>query len=354
MALSRPQTLKQLIRGLARPVTSPIDGRVADINSRVENTAHGVGQLNASVARLDEAVSVFSEAATESTSYVGIELGRMAGAIDALEKQVGSMSAAGRQDDYRRRLAAAVQQPLSALDGDLAALINHAAGHRGYAAQAELWFNSPVTIELSEGAARLAAVNERIVEVPFALMALSRLAAGARLLDVGSAESTFPLSAASLGYEVTAVDPRGLPYAHPRLHTLAGRFEDLPTPEARFDAVFLISTIEHVGLPAYGVTPRGPVEPGAGADRELLARVRGELLADDGIVVLTTPYGARAVDDFERTYDDPALTALLDGWTVLERRAASLRDGVVWEPVQTADEVGEDGVVMVVAAPAPS
>lgn len=329
---------------MAAPILSPIDGRVADINSRVDLTAQRVD-------RLEMAVSTFAEAATEATSYVGVELSRIAGALDGLESATHRLSEAGVADYHQRWLAEAIQQPLERLDADLAGVLNFAAGHRGPAAQANLWFNAPVTVELAEGEARLTHVNERIVEVPFAMMALGRLRLGSSILDVGSAESTFPLSAASLGYRVTAVEPRGLPYSHPLLETVAARFEDLPAPERPFDAVFLISTIEHVGLPAYGVTPHGEVTPGLGADRELLQRVRTKLLAPDGFVVVTTPYGERAVDDFERTYDDDALQALFDGWKVTERRTAGARDAVTWEPREPGVPVGDDGVVMIVATP---
>jgi 2-polyprenyl-3-methyl-5-hydroxy-6-metoxy-1,4-benzoquinol methylase len=339
--------LKELARRLARPVTSPIDGRVADINSRVDNTTRRVD-------RLETAVSTFAEAATESTSYVGVELSRIGGLLESLDRTTHDFRQPNLDWYHRRRLAEALDQPLEQLDADLANVLNHAAGHRGPAARANLWFNAPVTVELGEGQARLAAVNERIVEVPFAMMALARLASGASILDVGSAESTFPLSAASLGYRVTAVDPRGLPYGHPNLEVVAGRFEDLSTPEQRFDAVFLISTIEHVGLPAYGITPRGEVDPGRGADRELLARIRSQLLIDDGLLVITTPYGERSVDDFERTYDDEALERLLAGWTIVERRAAARHGDLIWEELGERGTVEEDGVVMIVATPAPS
>jgi hypothetical protein len=341
---ARSRSLKQVARRLAAPILAPIDGRVADINSRVDRTAQRVD-------RLETAVSTFAEAATESTSYVGVELSRIGGQLDSLESATQRLSEAGLIDYHRRWLAEAIRQPVEQLDGDLATVLNYAVGHRGPAAQANLWFNAPVTVELREGEARLTRVNERIVEVPFAMMALSRLPAGSSILDVGSAESTFPLSAASLGYRVTAVDPRGLPYSHPQLETIAARFEDLQPPGRPFDAVFLISTIEHVGLPAYGVTPRGDVTPGRGADRELLQRVRSELLAPDGFVVVTTPYGERAVDDFERTYDDDALASLFDGWRITERRAASARDAVTWEPLDPGAAVGDDGVVMIVATP---
>jgi hypothetical protein len=340
-------TLKQLARRFARPLTSPIDGRVADINSRVDNTARRLD-------RVEEAVGAFADSASEASTFVGVELARLVTLYSSLAESTRDLSQSEHQNYYLRRLEDALDLPLKRLDGPLAALLNHASGHRGPAAQADLWFNSPVNVELSEGAARLALVNERIVEVPFATMALGRLPHGASILDVGSAESTFPLSAASLGYRVTAVDPRGLPYSHPNLDVLAGRFEDLPTPEQRFDAVFLISTIEHVGLPAYGVVPRGVVLPGSGADRELLERVSSELLSEDGLLVVTMPYGPEAVDDFERTYGDDALDRLLDGWTVVERRAASRRDGVTWEIQGESATVDEDGVMMILASPARS
>jgi hypothetical protein len=347
--------IKQVARRLARPITSPIDGRVADINRRVADARQHVdaegARLEKRVAKLEGAVSSFAEASTEATSYVGIELGRMTGAIDGLESGLRELGAAAQEEYHGRRLAEALELPLGQLDGRLAGVLNHAAGHRGFAAQADLWFNPPLTVELSEGQARLTTANERIVEVPFAMMALGRLEPGSSILDIGSAESTFPLSAASLGYRVTAIDPRGLPYTHPNLKTAATRFEDLETTDERFAAVFLISTIEHVGLPAYGIRPRGEAHPGRGADRDLLDHVR-DLLTDDGIVVLTTPYGARRVNDFERTYDDEALGRLLEGWETVERRVTVRHGDLTWEPVSgdvTADDVS---VVMVVARPA--
>ncbi len=347
--------VKQVARRLSRPITSPIDGRVADINRRVADARDHVdvegARLEKRVAKLEGVVSSFAEAATEATSYVGIELGRMGGVIDGLESDLRELGAAAQEEYHRRRLADALELPLEQLDGHLAGLLNHAAGHRGFAAQADLWFNPPLTVELSAGQARLTTANERIVEVPFAMMALGRLEPGSKILDVGSAESTFPLSAASLGYRVTAVDPRGLPYTHPNLETVAGRFEDLETPGERFAAVFLISTIEHVGLPAYGIQPQGDVHPGLGADRDLLDHVR-DLLVEDGIVVLTTPYGASRVNDFERTYDDEALDRLLEGWETVERRVAVRRGDLTWEPVSGDVTAGDVSVVMVVARPA--
>jgi hypothetical protein len=185
-------------------------------------------------------------------------------------------------------------------------------------------------------------------------MALARLQMGARILDVGSAESTFPLSAASLGFKVTAVDPRGLPYEHPNLTTVSARLEDLDVPDERYDAVFLISTIEHVGLPAYGIRPGREMVRDDGADRKLLDRIAAELLAAGGIVVITTPYGGVDETDFERIYDDAALTRLLDGWEVLQRIDMARSGPMQWNALPSGGTVDKDGVAMLVARPAAS
>ena len=181
------------------------------------------------------------------------------------------------------------------------------------------------------------------------MAALSRLEPGVRLLDVGSAESTFPLSAASLGYKVTAIDPRPLAYSHPNLESHATLLEDWDAPSDLFAAAFLISTIEHAGLGAYGERTYGSPEHGAGADVALLECVRG-LLAPEGLMILTTPYGTREVNELERIYDDDSLNKLLAGWDVLERQIAARRDPFVWE---RDDKVvtGARGVAMVIARP---
>jgi hypothetical protein len=344
MPLSR---LKRLARRFAKPVTSPIDGRVDDITRRIETVRMQTDQDVAAVRqRLDQlavAVGDYATATTESQTFVGVELRR-------LEETLRDAQMRLADQHYRARLAAARDLPLSELDSDLAGAINHATGHRGFAAQAELWFNPPVTVELGVGGARLAGVNERIAELPFAMAALGQLTPPARILDIGSAESWFPLSAASLGHEVTAVDLRPLPYAHPNLTSFAGRFEDWEAPPDPFDAVFLISTIEHVGLGAYGDSAYGGAAPGRGADRDMLQRVR-RLLADDGLVALTTPYGPAAVTELERVYDADSIAALLEGWNVVQRHEVFRQDDLTWA-TGAPPSVDARGVVMVLATPA--
>jgi hypothetical protein len=148
---------------------------------------------------------------------------------------------------------------------------------------------------------------------------------------------------------VTAIDLTRLPFSHPNLTSFTGRFEDWEAPDEPFAAVFLISTIEHVGLGAYGEDAYGSPQPGTGADRAMLDRIRG-LLGPDGIVVLTTPFGSSAVSEVQRTYNAEALGLLLDGWEILHQRTIVQRDRLVWLSMNDAGG-DEAGVAMVVATP---
>jgi SAM-dependent methyltransferase len=338
----RKATVKRVAKRVLRPVLRPVDGRVADINRRIES------------------VRVSS---TEASSYIGVELRRLEDQLTELRDQqaavqeqqaavqglVADLGERSLEEYYRMRLAQVGDLPLEKLDASLAGAINDATGHRGFYAQAGLWFNPPVAVALSKGGAAATHVSERIVEVPFAMAALSRLEPGARILDVGSAESTFPLSAAALGYQVIAIDPRPLAYSHPNLESHATLLEEWDMPSEPFAAAFLISTIEHVGLGAYGERAYGNPEHGAGADVALLERVR-ELLAPEGLMILTTPYGAREVTDLERIYDEKSLNKLLTGWDVVERQVVARRDPFIWERDEKVVR-GARGVMMVIARP---
>ena len=149
--------------------------------------------------------------------------------------------------------------------------------------------------------------------------------------------------------QVTAVDPRPLAYSHPNLDSHVALLEQWDAPSEPFAAAFLISTVEHVGLGAYGEGLYGSPEHGEGADVALLDRVR-KLLAPEGLMILTTPYGKRQVTELERIYDEESLGKLLAGWEVLERQMVARRDALTWE----ADDrvvTGARGVVMLIASP---
>jgi hypothetical protein len=239
-----------------------------------------------------------------------------------------------------------VAQPggaLAQLDAARAAYLNWASGPEGYASQAGVWFNPPVPVHHVAGGVEPLLVNERIVEQPFVFRALADLPAGARIVDVGGAESTVGLSLATLGHRVTVVDPRRLALRHPNLAHAACRLDELPVSAARFDAAVALSAVEHFGLEHYG--------PGLVADERLdlaaLARLR-ELVVPGGRLVLTVPFAEQAsVDDFQRVYDEPGLCELLSGWDVRTSLRAGRIDRLTWQMGAASRE--RHGVALVVA-----
>lgn len=216
-----------------------------------------------------------------------------------------------------------IQRGLPSLEPGIADLLNFAESHRGFSAQAGLFFNPPVILEYGEGGVAVSAVNERVVEVPFVMAALSTLPTGSRILDVGAGQSTLPLSLASLGYAVTALDLNGYPLGHPNLTSVAQSLEEFE-PDASFDGVVCLSSIEHFGLGHFGPDPDG-----LGAGVRALGRLR-TMVVPGGLLVLTVPFGSASVSDFQRVYDTEGLTTLLSGWSEVDVRIAFQSSPTTW------------------------
>jgi 2-polyprenyl-3-methyl-5-hydroxy-6-metoxy-1,4-benzoquinol methylase len=197
-----------------------------------------------------------------------------------------------------------------------------------------------------DGHVRPGDVNERIVEIPWCMAVAGALAPGSHVLDFGATESTFSLSLASLGLDVTAADLRPYPLSHPNLKMLVGPIEQWDGPAEPLDAVFCISAIEHVGLGAYDESPTA-----GDLDRQIVERF-GSWLRPGGELVLTAPYGHWSVDELQRVYDAAHLDTLLAGWTIVDRAVCVQTAHDRWErvagepPTSTWDD-GTRGVVLV-------
>ena len=130
--------------------------------------------------------------------------------------------------------------------------------------------------------------NERQVEIPWLAARLAELTPHT-LLDVGHADSFYWPELRATGAHCVLCDVR--PFAPmlarrgdaPEIHVISGA--DLPAAwSGRFDVVVSISTIDHIGLDAYG-------QP---ADDAALPRACAELwrvTAPGGALLLTTPAG---------------------------------------------------------------
>jgi SAM-dependent methyltransferase len=164
------------------------------------------------------------------------------------------------------------------------------------------WFRSEGLV------ARSLRVGERIVEVPFVIRHVDdneRL-----ILDIGCSESVLPLELAHLGFKVWGIDQRPYPLTHPNLRFVRGDCCQMCFPSGGFDVAISLSTLEHVGLGAYG-------DPRHEAGDEAAAREILRVLKPGGKLIITAPFG-RACTTWQRVYDSAGLAKLVSGFHVEE------------------------------------
>lgn len=109
---------------------------------------------------------------------------------------------------------------------------------------------------------------------------INLLKKGARILDIGSAESEVPLYFMAMGYDITAFDQREYPFSKSvqgDAHSLSSLF-----PAGNFQALTVISTIEHIGIGAYG-------DPKSNAGYLDLIAEWKKVIAPGGYLFLTLP-----------------------------------------------------------------
>jgi SAM-dependent methyltransferase len=217
-------------------------------------------------------------------------------------------------------------RPLDTLEDGILLRVSQELGWQGKIAEAGLWFNPPVIVQLDKQGPQMVGVTERILEHIYVHTHLPR--PPARLLDLGCSESTNAIEMASLGFEVVGVDLRCLPLSHPNFTMVQANLADMPFEDESFDVAVALSTIEHVGLGWYTKEERGS------SDEEVIAEVR-RLLKRGGRFILTTPFGRRTVTPVHRIYDRAQLDRLLQGFHVLDR-GYGVRDGDAWS--YTLDE----------------
>ncbi len=179
------------------------------------------------------------------------------------------------------------------------------------------------------------ATDERVVEIPWVL---SRLRSG-RVLEVGYAFAE-PAYVAALvasdrgelvGVDLVAADVPGL-------EAVVADARELPFPDASFDQVLLVSTLEHIGADneVYGV--EGELdEGGRGAALRELRRV----LRPSGRLLVTVPLGEPRDYGWFRQEDIPGWTKLFvaSGFFIEELEAYELSDDG-WRSAPTFDPTG--------------
>jgi hypothetical protein len=179
--------------------------------------------------------------------------------------------------------------------------------------------------------------SSRDVEYDFVYRNVNRR--NLRILDIGGYESLIPLVFARAGHKVTAYDFRPYTERNPNLQIIQGDFMKNQLPHKSFDIILLISTIEHIGLGAYGMPEYKD------ADFEVMNKLSG-LLADGGKLILTFPFNEkeRIIPGFERWYTIDRIKQLLNKWFVIDVEfwvpdKKVLGRWVKWIPA-TADDAG--------------
>ncbi len=179
------------------------------------------------------------------------------------------------------------------------------------------------------------ATDERLVEVPWVL---SRLRSG-RVLEVGYAfaEPAYIAALVEAGPgELVGVD---LAEAEvPGFETVVADARALPFPDASFDQVLLVSTLEHIGADneVYGVEGAADDTGRAAALRELR-----RILRPSGSLLVTVPLGEPGDYGWFRQEDIRGWTRLYSGagYFVEEQEAYELGDDG-WRAAPTFDPKG--------------
>lgn len=138
-------------------------------------------------------------------------------------------------------------------------------------------------------------VNERIVEIPFVhqyfdINKLPKM----NILELGCTRSALSLELSSMGAQVTGVDLRPYFIDHQNFTFHQENLLNLKF-ENKFDAVVSVSTVEHIGLGAYG-------EAENFEDLHAVTDKLTELLKPGGHALVTVPFGIKSQDDFLRSF----------------------------------------------------
>ncbi len=190
--------------------------------------------------------------------------------------------------------------------------------------ESELRELGPGPWDLGAGAASTAGMTERVVEIPWVI---SRIHGDRRVLDVGSTwalpvylDKLRSLAVPELfGVDLVAKAVSGVKMAQ-------GDVRALPYPDGTFDLILCISTLEHIGLDVSGYGGQAQNEL---AGDVLAMREMARVLAPEGRLLITVPFGRREQLHWLKQYDQPAWDELLAQTDLVPSEAAYYRYGDV-------------------------
>jgi SAM-dependent methyltransferase len=152
--------------------------------------------------------------------------------------------------------------------------------------------------------------SQRAIEYPWLLKNLKVISRESLVLDVGCSESALSCELIARGFRVAGIDIKDYPFKDKRLIFLRRNVLDTKLPNDLFDVIIVISTIEHIGLEAYGQSVKD-----THGDTKALRELR-RILKPQGIIIITTPYIGNSelkINSFERQYNRQRLKELIEG-----------------------------------------
>ncbi|MCD6399792.1 DUF268 domain-containing protein [candidate division WOR-3 bacterium] len=136
-----------------------------------------------------------------------------------------------------------------------------------------------------------------------------------KVLDVGGAESKLSKWLSSQGFDTYVIEIREDDYGSAKF--IRANILDYDFQENFFDIIVAISTVEHVGLPAYGQDKQDP-----DGDVKTMVKLRS-WVKPGGLLLVTVPFGKpHHPPEFERVYDTVSLQfrIILPRLEVIEKR----------------------------------
>ena len=157
--------------------------------------------------------------------------------------------------------------------------------------------------------------SQRAVEYPWMFKQIKKIPSGSLILDVGCAESLLSHELTSKDFRVVGLDIRTCPFKNKKMFFVKRNLMNTALPDNLFDAIIMVSTIEHIGLNAY---------------RQLTLEDQGDfkamtelcrILKSDGLLLFSTPYIGKnplRVNSFERNYNRHRLEELVQNFHVIK------------------------------------
>ena len=164
-----------------------------------------------------------------------------------------------------------------------------------------------------ESSGEAAVVDNRLHEYAFVLSEITKMKPG-KILDVGCAAriNVVPPFASCMGWRVYGLDNREWSYEHDNFEMLTQDVNDT-LPECEYDAVVLLSTIEHVGFAGrYGIRKQDDQADVKAMQNLFQATKLG------GTLLLTAPFtlSDKTSRPLSRVYNTASLQHLLNDWCI--------------------------------------